>query len=272
METDSTDDPPANMKSKTAFQCDVCNRSFSRSNCLNEHKNIHQNIKPFNCIECGKSFRQSSNYYRHRQLHTQTSQFECTICKRTFKRDCYLKSHLVSHNNIKTKMCHKCGNTFKHQGDLTRHLKIHDNKKEYKCDICHVGFNDGSSMRRHKKKIHAKDKDDNLFDQMDLLHQHSNLKKSLKKKKNCSINTQNDWNEKSSDLTNPTYLNWVIDYVSVCRILPQPLPTNIFHKIIDLHKDIAIHLSKNHNDNPILKNAFDDLHTIITEQLFAKKS
>ncbi|XP_032740751.1 zinc finger protein with KRAB and SCAN domains 3-like [Rattus rattus] len=51
------------------YQCNECERSFTRSRSLIEHKKIHTGEKPYQCDACGKGFTRTSYLVQHRRSH-----------------------------------------------------------------------------------------------------------------------------------------------------------------------------------------------------------
>ena len=47
------------------FRCEVCEKTFSRSDRLATHKLNHTGEKPFKCMFCGNAFNQSSTLTRY---------------------------------------------------------------------------------------------------------------------------------------------------------------------------------------------------------------
>jgi hypothetical protein len=54
------------------FKCDIdgCNASFSDKRILQDHQNIHLNLKPYKCEHCPEAFRSGANLRLHRLRHT----------------------------------------------------------------------------------------------------------------------------------------------------------------------------------------------------------
>lgn len=51
------------------FVCELCGKTFTRQQSLNEHMNRHYGLKPYQCKYCGKAFAEMSACYKHIKQH-----------------------------------------------------------------------------------------------------------------------------------------------------------------------------------------------------------
>ena len=114
-----------------AFTCDLCNKTFTRFNSLNEYMTVHFSEARHKCDTCGKRFSRKKNLHRHVQLHFEVTRFSCGICNKNFTRRYLLLSHMFSHAG--------------YQQDQKPHV----------CGICKLGFTESCNFRAHMKSSHT---------------------------------------------------------------------------------------------------------------------
>ena len=59
------------------FQCQICDKTFTRLYHLRVHQRIHSGNKPFECKICNKKFVSSSDLRTHERTHYQDKPYEC---------------------------------------------------------------------------------------------------------------------------------------------------------------------------------------------------
>lgn len=61
---------------KLLYECDECNRSFTRFSSMIRHKKaVHEGIRPYACSECGKRFAVSYDRKKHLLTHQKKRAF-----------------------------------------------------------------------------------------------------------------------------------------------------------------------------------------------------
>ena len=130
---------------KSLFPCDLCDKSFSRSEVLQRHKRRHTRVKPFQCQYREKPFSRADVLQLHSRAHTGEMPFVCRQCGIVLSRSGYLKSHLITHPWKKPK-CSYCEKCFAWKPSLTSHERSHPRKQQL-CNEVLGNFN--GSWRRN---------------------------------------------------------------------------------------------------------------------------
>ena len=58
-----------NVEAPVSYECNECERSFTRNRSLIKHQNIHMSEKPYQCDTCGKGFTWISFLIHHQRSH-----------------------------------------------------------------------------------------------------------------------------------------------------------------------------------------------------------
>ena len=144
------------------FQCKECDATFSRSDGLTDHMQIHikhmkthseeSDKKQHQCEQCGDFFAQKGNLTRHiKTAHINNKPFQCKECDATFSRNDSLTSHTQIHIMKKKYQCLQCGQSFLKRSLLADHARTHPKRKPYLCDLCNVSFTRHDYLNKHVK-------------------------------------------------------------------------------------------------------------------------
>lgn len=108
---------------KFKHECDFCEKRFTRSTTLREHKRTHTNERPFSCSQCPMSFARNKDKNRHEELHGGEKQLICDVgwygtegqCGKRFVREDALIAHLRTERGWKCLRSTLDAPDFKHE-------------------------------------------------------------------------------------------------------------------------------------------------------------
>lgn len=164
------------LHTKITFTCEVCEKEFETSQCLEAHKKIHKQDKnpqnslsnehssqdrhhmakgsfsDFSCEICNKTFISSSYLEVHKKQHG-AGIFKCKLCVFTSSNPASLEKHMTLHQGSSGHLCDECGKTFTLPADLFRHRRTHERNAKshstYKCTVCTATFKTFSGLTEH---------------------------------------------------------------------------------------------------------------------------
>ncbi|KAF7286259.1 hypothetical protein GWI33_006553 [Rhynchophorus ferrugineus] len=76
------------------FQCDQCDKAFSKQSSLARHKYEHSGQRPHKCDECPKAFKHKHHLTEHKRLHSGEKPFQCKKCLKRFSHSGSFSQHM----------------------------------------------------------------------------------------------------------------------------------------------------------------------------------
>jgi len=132
------------------FECELCNKKFTKIEILKRHIKTHLKDKEFKCTYCAKTFDRRDVLNDHIRNHTGEKPFECTICKKKFTRGFVLLRHMRTHGEGLYK-CDFCMKGFDRKDTYRDHMRNHTGEKPFKCKFCGKAFSRSFVLTKHEK-------------------------------------------------------------------------------------------------------------------------
>ena len=104
---------------------------------LNRQKSPHENVR-YDCDECDKSFSRKANLNRHIKGVHENNRYNCDRCEKSFTKKCHLTMHIQGvHDNVRYN-CDMCDKSFSDKVSLNKHIQsVHENI-QFNCDMTSV--------------------------------------------------------------------------------------------------------------------------------------
>ncbi|CAE1276154.1 KRAB [Acanthosepion pharaonis] len=132
------------------FTCELCSRSFNQSSTLEQHKQSHEEKRPYKCIYCDKSFQSYSQLGKHVSVNeSDPKAHKCSFCCLSFAEATCLTVHVMTHADDKPYKCQFCGDRFASSSYASRHEKSHLVNKPHKCGLCYRTYSDAAQLAKH---------------------------------------------------------------------------------------------------------------------------
>lgn len=132
------------------FTCELCSRSFSQSSTLEQHKQTHEEKKPYKCIYCDQSFQSYFQLSTHVGIsETEPKAHKCSFCCLSFAEAACLSVHAETHKDDKSYKCRFCGERFTSSSFASQHEKSHFAEKLHKCGLCYRTYSDAVQLAKH---------------------------------------------------------------------------------------------------------------------------
>lgn len=152
------------------YQCDLCNYSTNQNGNLKKHKIKHHGEPTalpshsrhfeYVCHICDKEFKLSTSLENHLNIHNEIRNYHCTQCKASFRKPNYLRIHIDGvHLRLRPNKCNQCDAAYLMSNDLKRHMiQKHTSDRPFQCYYCQKTFMLVQYLKSHINRVHVTEK------------------------------------------------------------------------------------------------------------------
>lgn len=76
--------------------CPICGITLYMAGSIQQHINLHSDVRPFKCDQCDSAFKQKHDFTVHKRLHTGERPYKCRFCDGRFIANTNLHKHMKS--------------------------------------------------------------------------------------------------------------------------------------------------------------------------------
>lgn len=262
------------------YLCDPpCCKSFAHLSDLKRHRVLHTGNRPYKCDICGSSFADRSSRRRHQKDHENKPwNYACKVCKSSFKKPTQLEKHMSKTHGMLLP-CLKDGENVR---NTANNISAQVSENDLNVSAIQIVSNRNTSLTELSASDAPKSHETILLDVPDgFLHtkqSHSHCKTGCNtssiqitnssdsnKASSCSLLEMSSTNRDVSlkhlredaqknhqpsvdyvihpNFNSQEYYEWLTNFVSICKLLPYPVETEVFGRINQVNKSIIDCLS-----------------------------
>ncbi|EGT41266.1 hypothetical protein CAEBREN_30915 [Caenorhabditis brenneri] len=117
----------------------IASRHRQRSCTLDDASKVHK------CNMCPKSFARSDMLTRHMRLHTGAKPYSCPTCNQVFSRSDHLSTHLRTHTGEKPYACPLCNYSASRRDMISRHMRTHSMSDDVSTPLTQLSIRSAST-------------------------------------------------------------------------------------------------------------------------------
>ncbi|EGT57496.1 hypothetical protein CAEBREN_12312 [Caenorhabditis brenneri] len=117
----------------------IASRHRQRSCTLDDASKVHK------CNMCPKSFARSDMLTRHMRLHTGAKPYSCPTCSQVFSRSDHLSTHLRTHTGEKPYACPLCNYSASRRDMISRHMRTHSMSDDVSTPLTQLSIRSAST-------------------------------------------------------------------------------------------------------------------------------
>lgn len=152
-------------RSAKKYSCEICGKSFTSKQSMQEHGYTHTGERPYQCEICGKFFTQRGNMNAHKRTHDplydpHALKYQCDTCGKGYGigQRASFEEHVAKHKGmIKKYTCHVCDKIIVSLECFKTHMRTHLGEKPFACDVCQKAFSAKKYLITHRR-VHTGEK------------------------------------------------------------------------------------------------------------------